>query len=392
MKKFLLIILSVLLYHTNSTAGVLGENVEIDGFIYTIRDNTAHGRYCRGDAWMTGMTDRRYEEACETSELSLPSFVIYEGGRYSVMINFNSEVFRDRDFSNLETIHTTRFSMSCLNGFPNLKSIMGGTEVRSINSTMWNLPELRDLELPTEGRISSIYWSFWNVGIERLVFSQELSIYRPEVSFLSLPNLIELSLCQIDYCDSSFKDLPLLEEITFLCVPNNIVRSFQYLPVLKRIIFKRWNDANQINISGMDSFDEVPLLKDVYIEEVAPCELAYAGSSFDPTRMTLHVPVGSRELYAAAEGWKDFGKIVEYDPAGLEVPEADTESKVWSCNATDCGISISAKSAVEVEIITLEGMVVRRMGISGDDTASVELSAGVYIVTANGHSAKVCVH
>ena len=41
---------------------------------------------------------------------------------------------------------------------------------------------------------------------------------------------------------------------------------------------------------------------------------------------TLHVPYGTMNAYRAAENWKDFTNIVEFDPTGIEAVSADGKS------------------------------------------------------------------
>lgn len=60
-----------------------------------------------------------------------------------------------------------------------------------------------------------------------------------------------------------------------------------------------------------------PLEFNLYEEEqifLTP-RLAYA---------TLHVPAGTADKYRAAEVWKDFGNIEEYEPTGIQQIENDT--------------------------------------------------------------------
>lgn len=113
---------------------------------------------------------------------------------------------------------------------------------------------------------------------------------------------------------------------------------------------------------------------------------------FNPQAITLHVPAGSHELYAAAKGWKDFGKIVEYDAsgAGVETAEADA-AQPWSCTSAAGGVTVSADSTVRVEVVTPAGAIVKRVAVAAGEAVTVELPAGVYIVAGSGLSAKVCV-
>ena len=59
-------------------------------------------------------------------------------------------------------------------------------------------------------------------------------------------------------------------------------------------------------------------LESVYVAWENPIE---AGSFFDRIKIsncTLYVPQGTKEAYANADVWKDFGNIIEYDATGID--------------------------------------------------------------------------
>jgi hypothetical protein len=51
-------------------------------------------------------------------------------------------------------------------------------------------------------------------------------------------------------------------------------------------------------------------LKDITVKWTRPLG-SNVFSRVDLTKCTLHVPSGTAARYRAADGWKDFGKIVE---------------------------------------------------------------------------------
>ena len=64
-----------------------------------------------------------------------------------------------------------------------------------------------------------------------------------------------------------------------------------------------------------DSFSYDPKLKTVMCKAATPPVITAGQGVFEGTPIasaTLRVPAGSKALYQAAEGWKDFGTIVEY--------------------------------------------------------------------------------
>ncbi len=409
MKKFLLIIFIWFTCLPGITAKLVYENVEIDGFTYNLYQEA---RFYDGDTehsigYVRGLSDQRYAEFCESHHLSLPSTIEYDGEEYIVTIGW--DFFERRDFKDMEVITFGGYTLEYLNDFPNLKRIiMEGECIYGYYSNMRNLPSLQELELsitPWDERWQQITFPriescFINLGIESLRFSKESVLAGVTYCFRELPNITELTLCYIHYCTYCFLDMPKLQELTFEIAPNWSGVSFNDVPMLKKIVLKKWNDDAVVRFYR--SFMKAPLLKDIYVEEAVPCyaefyserdyvDADYEEGVFYPPHVTLHVPVGSRELYAAADGWKDFGEIVEYDPAEIEATEADASGNLWSCTPTAGGVTVSADSDVAVDVMSPSGAVVRRVVVSAGDAVMVELPAGIYIVAGGGQSAKVCV-
>ncbi|MBD5226317.1 MAG: hypothetical protein HDS68_10225 [Bacteroidales bacterium] len=400
MKKNLLIMLCMLFCLSGAKAdSVRYDNVEIDGFIYNLDDNeSSDSNPSSGYADLIGITDSRYAEVCSTQELSVPSSVAYKDNTYQI-IALRSSFFEDKDFQSLESINLGNLLAItyALNNLPNLKSITGGN-IEAYIECVTELPSLSNLQLGMSDRVPANFRNSFNgIGIECLNFPKDATIARVENSFRHLPNVVEIDLCESENVDYSFREMPSLREITFEYPPYTTKNSFSDLPALEKITFKKWNDRNLVKIE-FDAFADNPMLKDVFVEERTPCEMKYdsrtfpGSEGFKPQTMTLHVPAGSRELYAAAEGWKDFGEIVEYDApgAGVETAEADA-TQPWSCTPAAGGLTVSADNAVTVEVVTPAGAVVKRVAMATGETVTVELPAGVYIVAGPGQSAKVCV-
>ena len=71
------------------------------------------------------------------------------------------------------------------------------------------------------------------------------------------------------------------------------------------------------DIAFNNSYDNLEL-ESVYVAWENPIE---AGSFFDRINIsncTLYVPQGTKEAYANADVWKDFGNIIEYDATGID--------------------------------------------------------------------------
>ena len=66
-----------------------------------------------------------------------------------------------------------------------------------------------------------------------------------------------------------------------------------------------------------NDYDDLEL-ESVYVAWQNPIE---AGSFFNRIKIsncTLYVPQGTKEAYANADVWKDFGNIIEYDATGID--------------------------------------------------------------------------
>lgn len=86
---------------------------------------------------------------------------------------------------------------------------------------------------------------------------------------------------------------------------------------------------------GRDCFKSCGSLKDLYVFIPTPLPIRYDDFSYSYSA-TLHVPVGCKSKYQAAEYWKNFNEIVE--------------------DANPTGISeISTKAATQQQVFTLDG-------------------------------------
>ncbi|MDR2970101.1 MAG: leucine-rich repeat domain-containing protein [Tannerellaceae bacterium] len=65
---------------------------------------------------------------------------------------------------------------------------------------------------------------------------------------------------------------------------------------------------NSVTAIGMGAFNNCNVLKDVTVGWIIP--VAYDWDS-KARQATLHVPAGTKAIYQAAAGWKEFGKITE---------------------------------------------------------------------------------
>jgi len=120
-----------------------------------------------------------------------------------------------------------------------------------------------------------------------------------------------------------------------LVVPDNItylgMGAFYWCTTLKSIYI-----PSSVNVIETQCFQNTTSLTDVYVPWSTPLKIlksVFLDSS--ASKATLHVPVGTKALYEAAEGWKDFGTIVEEDVTGIaDVSVPSDDAPAYNLNGT----------------------------------------------------------
>lgn len=123
----------------------------------------------------------------------------------------------------------------------------------------------------------------------------------PSLNFEKIsPSLIELGVGTFQYCTSlSSIDLP-------IGVKSLTSWVFSGCTNLKEVHLRQL-----MNYIGDEAFENCSKLDIVYLEALTPPTLYYSAfSNSYPEYITLHVPVGTEELYRSADNWKKFGNII----------------------------------------------------------------------------------
>ena len=81
---------------------------------------------------------------------------------------------------------------------------------------------------------------------------------------------------------------------------------------------------------GEYAFQNCRDLTSVYVSWQFPIPTGSAFYGVDISKCTLYVPQGTEQDYWLSPGWGDFGKIVEYDPTGIDVVTTSTDVKELS--------------------------------------------------------------
>ena len=107
-------------------------------------------------------------------------------------------------------------------------------------------------------------------------------------------------------CDCGIKYYLNDEEITSIVVPSSITTLGKY------------------------AFQRCSNLLSVYVSWPTPISAYDTFSEADLENCTLYVPQGTEQDYFLADGWGDFGNIVEYDPTGIDMVTTSTDTKELS--------------------------------------------------------------
>ena len=193
--------------------------------------------------------------------------------------------------SGITTISTGDFSYCS-----NLKYIELPTGITSIGEYAFSFcSNLQDINLPS-GITTIGSGAFWNCSNLTNVILPSALTSIGDLAFVNCSNLANVTLSSniTSIGSSTFSDCKSLKNLTI----SKDVTS------IKDIRFN--NDYEDLE------------LESVYVAWENPIE---AGSFFNRIKIsncTLYVPQGTKEAYANADVWKDFGNIIEYDATGID--------------------------------------------------------------------------
>ncbi len=104
--------------------------------------------------------------------------------------------------------------------------------------------------------------------------------------------------------------------LTSITIPNSVTNIGDYVfescTRLTSVII-----GNSVTSIGLGIFNTCKNLTSVTVLNSTPADIS-EGVFPNRTNATLYVPKGSKEVYEAADYWKDFKEIIEIDPAGIE--------------------------------------------------------------------------
>ena len=107
--------------------------------------------------------------------------------------------------------------------------------------------------------------------------------------------------------------------------------------------------------------------------------------NFKVEEKTLYVPKGAYTAYWLADGWCNFGSIVESDMQTANEPIV--EVNVFDLRQVEKGIAIRVERPTQVAIYAIDGQLLLNKSIESEET--IALPQGLYVVKAGGQTAKV---
>ena len=162
--------------------------------------------------------------------------------------------------------------------------------------------------------------------------------------------------------------------------------------------FNNCNDLTSVTIpSSVTAIGQVAFnysgLTSIYVNLTTPLDLGAVESIFDgvffgvnTSTCVLHVPVGSKSLYMAADQWKDFTNIVDDITLGVFNAKA-SNLKITTENGKALISGLSQGTSLAV--YNLQGIAVYNQQATSE-TVPVNLPArGVYVVKVGAESVKV---
>ncbi|ERF60571.1 leucine rich repeat protein [Treponema socranskii subsp. socranskii VPI DR56BR1116 = ATCC 35536] len=236
------------------TSLTIPKEVTHDGVTYTVTGIE------RPDFW--GATLQSVTVASDNAYLSSQDGVIFNKDN-TVLLGY---LPGKPDASYTVPASVTKLGKASFSKIPAITSVTLPNGLKSIEDFVFNdCPNLATLNLPAS-----------------LEYIGDFSIRGLKVSSMVIPENIT------DLCTSTLADCP---ELTSVELPSTLTQIWIY------------------------ALSSDPKLKTVTCKAAKPPAIPAGAYVFEDTPIasaTLRVPAGSKALYQAAEGWKDFGTIVEY--------------------------------------------------------------------------------
>jgi len=132
-------------------------------------------------------------------------------------------------------------------------------------------------------------------------------------------------------------------------------------------------------------------LKDVTVEWMQP--ISIEPDVFMATNIgvsTLHVPIGTKNLYEETPVWQDFGQIVEYIPAGMEDNNKATDITIYPNPTSEYFVIENVEETALAIYDTYGRLVYSKQTVSASETINCsEWTKGIYYITITGNNKRI---
>lgn len=274
-----------------------------------------------------------------------------------------------------------------------LKSVVLGNKVETIGGWAFCDTGLTEINLPASLRYIG-YRAFEGCDFESIDLPEQLE-YIGENACEGCKNLksIRIPASVKEIGENAFGVCSNLAEIEVDPRNTRYVSENGFLYTIKRdsiLDYTYGNPRETIYIPNSVTYVEKDIVsnsghvKHVYVDNMTPPELYRYSSGLE--KKILYVPKGAYTAYWLADGWCNFGSIVESDmPTANEQPIV--EANAFDLRQIEKGIAIRVERPTQVAIYAIDGQLLLNKPIETEET--IALPQGLYVVKAGDQTEKV---
>ena len=292
-----------------------------------------------------------------------------------------------------------------------IKTVVINDGVTSIGEdAFWNCDNLTTITIPNSVKsirdgAFDLCESLISISIPNSVTSIGVGAFREcrSLTSITIPNSItSIGRSAFVYCALTSVVIPngveSIEDGTFfgcdnlatIIIPNSVTsigeRVFEGCSSLTSIII-----PNSVTNIGWLAFSYCEALANIYSHRAYPPELERDVFDYENiSTSTLHVPVGSKQYYQAAEGWKEFYNIVEDATMDITAVTAQENIGIYPNPVSDNFQLTGITNATEITIFDTSGIAVINKVVTPNEAIFIDnLPTGVYFVQVGSKTMKL---